>query len=166
MRRSFLQRIGDSNKLWLAVVAAVLLISFVAIVQAKRQATAKVEAVDSPPAHRPGVVYDDAEHARFVEDFRKDKSAADWVTAAHFAPADNAEDGDRLVVVVRPDTSADDIECISMMGALTNKARFKTRIKVVVYRSDAASGTNSLVATTKWVGEDYGFVTKFVPTAE
>jgi len=157
---------GDNNKLWLAVVVAVLLISFAVLLQARRQGSAKNEVVGSPPAQRPGVFYGDAKHAQFVERLLKEKSVVGKVTAARFAPADNPDDGDILIVVVRPDTSADDVEYISMIAARKNKVTFHTRIKVVVYRTDSVSRTDTLVATTRWVDDDYGFVTKFAPTGE
>ena len=166
MGRSLLQRVGDSNRLWLAAVIVLVVVSLGLLVQAKRPGSAKDDNLYSPPASRPGCVYDDAKHLAFAQSFIERKGMAGKIVDAHFAPADVPGDGDRFIIVAAADTSGDDIENVSLMAAEKNRATFKTRIKVIAYQIDPTTKAEVRVATTKWVKSRYGFVTTFLRHAE
>jgi len=166
MGRSFLQRVGDNNKLWLGAVVALLLVSFFLLFQSKPHTSANDDDLYSPPAVRPNCNYNDAEHTAFAKRFIVRKDIAGKVIDARFAAAVNPKDGDRFVIVVAADTSLDDVENIAQLAAEKNRADFKTRIIVVTYRIDPATRSEVKVATTKWIKSRYGFVTTFVRSDE
>jgi hypothetical protein len=166
MGRSLLQRLGDNNRLWVAVVIVLVVGSLALLVQAKRQVKPEESDLYSPPASRPGSYYDDSKHLAFAQSFVERKDMAGKVVSARFAPADVRGQGDRLIIVVAPDTSSDDIEHISLMAAEKNRAAFRTRIRVLAYRIDPTTRTALRVAVTKWVPSRYGFVTTFERHAE
>ncbi len=166
MGRSLLQRLGDNNKLWLAVVIVLVVVSLGLIVQAKRQTSAKDEDPYSPPASRPGCSYNDSEHLVFAREFVERKDMAGKIVSAHFAPADTRGEGDRLIIVASADTSKDDVEHMSLVAAEKNRAVFKTRIKVVAYQMEPGTSNEVRVAVTRWVPDHYGFVTTFIKHTE
>jgi len=162
MGRTFLQRVGDNNKLWLGTAIVLVVLSMGLLIQAKRAGAPKDSDQYSPPAVRPDCSYDDSKHVAFAERFIAGKEAAGKLVDAHFAPADVASDGDRFIIVLASDTSVDDIEYLSQIAAEKNLAEFKTRIKVIAYQAVPGARSGVLVATTKWVKSRYGFVTTFV----
>lgn len=163
--KSLLQRLGDNNRLWLATVIVLLVVSAALLVQAKHQGSA-VEELYSPPAKRPGSSYDDARHLAFAHSFLERKDVAGKVVSACFAPPEDPRDGDTFVIVFAADTSVDDIWHISLTAAEKNRAVFKTRIRVVAYQLHPTTKARVRVAVTRWVASHYGFVTRFIHRGE
>jgi len=165
MGRSLLQRLGDNNRLWLATVIALVVVSAALLVQARHQGSA-VEDSYSPPAQRPGSSYDDARHVAFAQSFVERKDVAGKVVSAYFAPPEDPRDGDTFVIVFAADSSPDDIGHISLTAAEKNRAVFKTRVRVVAYQLRPATKARVRVAVTRWVASRYGFVTTHIRPAK
>lgn len=161
MGKSLLQRLGDNNRLWLAAVIALVVVSAALLVQAGHQGSA-VEELYSPPAKMPGSSYNDARHVAFAQSFVERKDVVGKVVSAYFAPPEDPRDGDTFVVVFAADTSMDDIGHISLTAAEKNRAVFKTRVRVVAYQLHPTTKAKVRVAVTRWVASRYGFVTTFI----
>ena len=151
---SFMQRLADNNKLWVASLLVVLVVAGFLLMYSKKQGSRKNEDLyKPPPAQLMFGAYGDSPHQDFAADFRKEFPSA---AEAHFV------DTGKFVIVVASDTSADDIEHLSKMAAEKNVAKFRNRIVVEVYRSSLPSKTNTLVCVTKWETDRYGFVPEFI----
>ncbi len=154
-QRSFLYRVSNNNKLWVAGLILVLAVAALLMAQVKHRSAMKNEDLYVPPAELAFGTYDDGPHAEFVADFlNKNKQVED----AHFAEG-------KFVVVVPGDMSADNIEHISLMAAQRNLAKFKNRIVVEVYQRSAATKSDRLIATTAWDDSRYGFTVKLLSRA-
>lgn len=157
--KSTLQRLGDNNRLWVATFIVLVLVSGFLMRQAKHDGAAKSEDHSLPRLAKMNGDYLNQEHKDFVTEFLRDKGRGVLLVEARFV-------NDRTFRFVVPgDTSADDIEYISKMVAELNRARFKTRITVEAYQRSAATGTDTLRATTNWVVPRYGFVVRFIDRA-
>lgn len=149
---SFIQRVADSNKLWVATLVVLVVVAGVLMMQAKERRSQKNEELYNPSARLAKGSYYDKPHADFAADFiRKNSSVLD----AHFA-------GGRFVIVVPGDASADDIEHLASIAAQRNLAKFKNRIVVGVYQRSAATKGEVLAATAKWEVNRYGFVVRLI----
>jgi hypothetical protein len=152
MQSSFMQRIADSNKLWVATLVVLVVVAGVLMMQAKDRRSQKNEDLYSPSARLAEGSYIDKPHADFAADFvRKNGSVLD----AHFGEG-------KFVIVVPGDASADDIEHLASMAAQRNLARFKNRIVVEVYQRSASTKAELLAATAKWEVKRYGFVVRWI----
>lgn len=150
---SFIQRLGENNRLWVVALMVLVLVSAFLIRHSKQMDSRKNEDLYKPPPARLVLgTYGDKLHRQFAADFLRANSAA---IEAHFAEG-------RFIVVVAGDTGADDIEHMSRMAAERNSSKFRNRVVVEVYQRRSASGRDVLVCTTKWETDSYGYVPRFV----
>lgn len=147
-----MQRVGDSNKLWVGALIVLVLVAGILMTQAKHRGAQKNEDLFMPPAKLAFGTYDDKPHGDFAADFR---AKAGHVLDAHFAEG-------KFVIVVPGDVNADDIEHLCSMAAQRNLAKFKNRIVVEVYQRSVATKSDVLVATARWEVSRYGFVVRFL----
>ena len=149
---SFIQRVADSNKLWVATLVVLVVVAGVLMMQAKGRRSQKNEDLYNPPVRLAFGSYYDKPHEVFAADFiRKNGSVLD----AHFA------DG-KFVIVMPGDASADDIEHFASIAAQRNLAKFKNRIVVEVYQRSATTKGEVLAATARWEVNRYGFVVRLL----
>jgi hypothetical protein len=145
----FVQRIGDSNKLWTICFIGVLLLTAFLYLEAKH--------TDPLPQGQPGFRgigdYDDEAHTAFVEKFITSKSYGSAVESARFI---NQE---RFEIVAKRGVSADEIEYAAKMAASIILEKFRQRVVVEVY--DEIPSGKRLLARTEWSSKKLGYVLKF-----
>lgn len=157
--RSTIQKIGDNNRLWIATLIVLAVVSAFLIRQAKQGAESKERPAGPPPAVRNGD-YLNQEHKDFAAEFVRDKGKEGLVIEAKFV------DDRKFVFVVPGETGADDIEYLSKMAAEFHRHRFKSWVTVDAYQRSAATGRDTHRARTTWVVPRYGFVVKFMETSK
>jgi predicted aspartyl protease len=157
--RSTIQKLGDNNRLWIAALIVLVVVSAFLLKQTKSNAGAVEKPKGPPPAQTNGA-YLDQDHKDFARQFVRDKGKDGQVVEAKFV-------NDRKFMFVVPgDTGADDIEYLSKMAAELHRARFKSWLTIDAYQRSAANGRDILRARTTWVKKQYGFVVKFVEHEE
>lgn len=149
---SFLCRLSNNNKLWLAVLVVIAVVAGLLLMQVKQRSNLKNDDLYRPPTQLAFGTYDDGPHLEFVREFMERNRQ---VVDAHFSD-------DKFTFVLPGDASADNIEHLSILAAQRNLAKFKNRIVVEVYQRSAATESDRLVAVTKWEDDRYGFVVKLL----
>ncbi|NLN76849.1 MAG: hypothetical protein GX139_11135 [Armatimonadetes bacterium] len=149
-QRSFIFRLSNNNKLWVATLILLLAASAFFIHQVKQQGSQKNQSQYVPPAQLAFGSYDDEPHFKLAADLM---TRYQQVLDAHYGEG-------KLILVVPGDLSADNIEHLSLQAAQLNLARFKNRVVVEVYQRSAVTKSDRLVAVTKWVEDRHGFMVK------
>ncbi|MEN6357146.1 MAG: hypothetical protein ABFD83_08695 [Armatimonadota bacterium] len=147
-----LQRISDNNKLWIASLIAVLLMTVVLIWTSSRGGTPPQE-YGGQPGYRGKGTYDDAAHAKFALSFAKSKSYGTAIDSARFVDQEHFE------IIVGQGVSADEIDYAARMAAQIILEKFRQRVIVEVYDQDSAG--KHFLANTLWDEEKLGFIVKF-----
>lgn len=144
--RSWLQKLGDNNKLWACSLAVIVLASiFLASLVQKRNSVG-----DGPP---PGHGALDQRYFDFAHNFKHSYASDAIIVNAHFVNTNIF----RITTVA--DVGNDDIGFMSRIAAEEIQVRFKHRVVVQVYRKQP-DGTQRLAATTIWDTAKGGYVTR------
>lgn len=146
------QRIGDSNKLWVICFIGVLLLFAFLLHEAKRGGPPPQE-YGGQRGYRGIGTYDDEAHTAFVEKFRTSKFYGSAVESARFI---NQE---RFEIIARRGVSTDEIGYAASMAARIIVEKFRQRVVVEVYQQDPSG--KRLLATTRWDRKKLGYVVKF-----
>jgi len=145
-------KLAENGKLWvlaLLVVAACSAVGF----KYSRQSEGNVEAYKKmPPAPRAGAIGEDA-RKQFVQDLRDDKDFGAILADARFVGTDV------LRITLQPSASLDEADFVAKMAAQRFLKQFKARLVVMSYSLDIR-GAETLVGTTRWSKERYGYTTK------
>ncbi|MCE5314058.1 MAG: hypothetical protein ABFD49_07290 [Armatimonadota bacterium] len=147
-----IQRIGDSNKLWITAVAAVVLFCAFFVFQARRESSLPQEYGGQPGFRGKGTYYDQA-HTAFVDSFVTNKSYGSAVESARFI------DQERFEIVAKRGVSADEISYAAAMAARIILEKFRQRVVVEIYEREPSG--KRLLAHTVWDSEKLGYVVKF-----
>lgn len=151
---TFFQRVGDNNKLWVACLIGLIVLSGALLLNANRLGSRKNEDLyKPPPVQLVYGSYGDKAHTDFASAFCRDHSD---VLDAHFT------DEGKFIIALRSDTSADDIDYLSRTAAQMNLHQFRNRIVVEAYLRGAGLKADVLAATTKWEINRYGFMVRMI----
>lgn len=153
--RSAIQRWGENNRLWIAALILLIVVSVILICQTK-QGGEETNKSDGPRQAAVNGDYLNQAHKDFATGFIRDKGKEGLVIDAKFV------DDRKFAFVVPGETGADDIEYLSKIAAELHRAHFKTWVTVAAYQRSAATGNDTLRAETTWVAPRYGFVVKFI----
>ncbi|MCX8053674.1 MAG: hypothetical protein N3B12_07680 [Armatimonadetes bacterium] len=151
-RSTLWQRLADNNKVWIACLVGVVLLTFGLIKFSNREPVPKENYFVKPAGGRAGSP-NDAAHKEFADRFVREQKGRLAVLDARFVSVDNF----RITVSYR--MSRDDAEFLAKLAGLKIVRRFRYRPVVQVY-SKGFTGQPVLVATAHWETKKYGFVVK------
>lgn len=153
------QRLGDSNKLWIACVVVVVVATGI-FVKTSGSVSTGPDVIRQPVAAP--AEFEDREHRyrQLARGFMNDKRYKESITSVEFLSPG------QLQVVVPGTISADEIDYISKMAAETVRNKLNHRVVVLVYVKRQADSSQSLAATTQWDPKKFGFVIRSKGGAE
>ncbi len=154
-RQSALRRFADNNRIWIACLIGIVLLTFALIKFSSKTIGGYVP--DVKPLQAPAEFRDLAAYEQFAYEFRTDKRFGESVETARFlAPG-------RFQIVVASGVGADEIDYVAKMAAERVRYKFRHRTVVQVYKRESAEGTKELVATAQWEPKKGGYSVTLQP---
>jgi hypothetical protein len=149
---SLREKLADNGKLWLLALLAIAACTAVGLKYSK-QSDLSVEAFQKlPPAPREGAISEDM-RGQFVQDLLDDKDFGSILANVRFVGPDV------LRISLKPSASLDETDYLAKMAGQRFLKKFKARLVVMSFSQDIR-GTETLVGTTRWSKEKYGYVTR------
>lgn len=152
-RKSTLQKISDNSIFFILVLISVVLFSGILIFRYVQAAQDEMETEGIVITGQEIGYYDDAEHSQFAIEFKADKSISLEILDAEFTGPGEFR------FVVPGYSNTDDAEYVSKYVARKILAEFGSPSVILVYKREVNTGNETLLATTEWDPESYGFRT-------